>query len=197
MPQKLQEISSMRFYLKNFLVIAFVPALLISFLSAADETTWSPNDIILAERAGSLELSPDGEWAVWVKSQMDKEKGRQISNLYLSSLTKEKEIQLTRGKDSYSSPKWSPDGSRIAFISTRPSNDSKDSETQRRLWMLDTEGGEPYVAFKLDRSVSSYGWKGDKTIVFTAEEESSLYAKEKRTLKTPPISLKMPSMRLR
>ena len=168
----------MRLFAKTVLGIAMIPALLISFSSAADEKTWSPDDIILAERAGSLEISPDGEWAVWVKSQMDKEKGGHISNLYLSSLTREKEIQLTRGKDSYNSPAWSPDGTRIAFISTRPSNDSKDSETLGRLWMLDKDGGEPYVAFKLDRGIRSFDWKDNQNIVFSAEEEASFYAQE-------------------
>ncbi len=166
----------MRLTVKIVLVI-LLPALLCTPVTAA-EKTWSPDDIILAERAGSMEISPDGQWAVWVKSSMDKEKGSQVSNLFLSSLTKDKEIQLTRGTDNYSSPSWSPDGSRIAFVSTRTPNGDDNAKPQRRLWLMDKDGGEPYVAFKLDRSISSYDWKDDKTVVFSAEEEPSFYAQE-------------------
>jgi len=194
-----QENLSMRVTAK-FLFVILLSALLFSTAAAADEKTWSPEDIILAERAGSMEISPDGQWAVWIKSQMDKDKGRQISNLFLSSLTKDKEIQLTRGKDYYSNPSWSPDGSRIAFTSTRTPSDTGDSEPMSRVWLIDKDGGEPYVAFKLDRGINSYRWKDDKTIVFAAEEEASLYAQEIKGKKdtsriiedaehTPPVRL--------
>lgn len=168
----------MRSKLTAFLSFIFILLFSTASLSAAEGADWSPDDILLAERAGSMEISPDGKWAVWVKSQMDKEKGSQISNLFLSSLTEEKEIQLTRGKDYCGSPSWSPDGTRIAFISNRKPNGNGEGDNQRRVWILDMNGGEPYQAFKLDRGIASYDWKDDETIVFTAEEEPSLYALE-------------------
>ncbi|MEJ2079284.1 MAG: hypothetical protein P8Z74_14945, partial [Acidobacteriota bacterium] len=82
----------------------------LSSLLAADDSPWTPDDILLAEDAGSFDISPDATRVVWVKSQMDKETGRRFSNLYLSSLVDKSEIQLTRGKFSQRGPRWSPDG---------------------------------------------------------------------------------------
>ena len=70
------------------------------------EGEWTFDDILTAESAGAYEVSPDGEWVVWVKSTMDEKKGRRVSNLYMSSLTGDLEIQLTRGSYSHSSPRW-------------------------------------------------------------------------------------------
>ncbi len=41
---------------------------------------------------------------------MDKEKGEAVTHLYLKYVDDGTEIQLTRGTDSSSSPKFSPDG---------------------------------------------------------------------------------------
>lgn len=121
---------------------------------------------------GSLGEKPDGQ-----------RKGRPDFKPVPEQPERKKEIQLTRGTDYYSAPTWSPDGTRIAFISTRPPNEKGDPETLRRLWLLHKDGGEPFLALKLDRSVSSYDWKDDKTIVFAAEEEPTLYARQKKETK--------------
>ncbi|MGB2672840.1 MAG: hypothetical protein WAO11_19185, partial [Candidatus Acidiferrum sp.] len=84
--------------------------------ASAKTEPWKAEDEIFQEYAGQLRISPDGKWLVWVKSTGDKEKDARVSNLYLSSLTGSEEIQLTRGSDRYSGPRWSPDGECIAFM---------------------------------------------------------------------------------
>src|SRR5512138_421708 len=83
--------------------------------AASAITPWTPDDILLAERSSQWEIAPDGRSAVWAKSQMDKEKNGGISNLFLTDLETKTEIQLTRGTDNNSRPRWSPDGAWIAF----------------------------------------------------------------------------------
>jgi len=60
-------------------------------LAAEKKSEWTVEDVLLAESAGQFRISPDGQWAVWVKTRMDKDKGRRISNLFLSSLTEKKD----------------------------------------------------------------------------------------------------------
>ena len=64
---------------------------------ADQNSEWTSDDILLAESAGQYRVSPDGEWVVWVKTTVSVDKGGRVSNLFLSSLTKELGIQLTRG----------------------------------------------------------------------------------------------------
>ncbi len=139
---------------------------------------WAVDDILLTESAGSYQISPDGRWLVWVKTQMDKEKGERISNLFLSSLNEDKEIQLTRGKDSHSAPRWSPDGKLISFISTRKTPDKKEEAASSQLWLINPAGGEPWPLTSLERTVRSYEWRDSAMIVFSAQEDASLYEQE-------------------
>src|ERR1700724_3605120 len=92
----------------------------------ADEKTppskkepWKPEDFIYGEAAGQFRISPDAKWVVWVKTSGDKDKDARVSNLVLSSLEESREIPLTRGNDTNTQPRWSPDGEWIALTSTR------------------------------------------------------------------------------
>ena len=147
---------------------------------AAGSNKWTAEDILLVEQALDFQVSPDGRWAVWVKSLMDKEKGTRISNLFLSSLTEKKEIQLTRGSVSHSGPRWSPDGALISFLSTRPLPETvkkKDDLEKSQLWLLNPSGGEPWHLTEFERGVVAYGWKDKDTLVFAAQEDPALYEK--------------------
>ncbi|HET8966937.1 MAG TPA: prolyl oligopeptidase family serine peptidase [Candidatus Acidoferrum sp.] len=170
-----------------FLAVLFFVILSVPLYSRADEKTpsgdkkdpWKPEDIIYGETAApQTRISPDGKWLVWVKSTGDKEKDARVSNLILSSLTENKEIQLTRGSDNNGQPQWSPDGQLIAFTSNRARHGAKPDTAPVQLWLINPFGGEPWSLTELARAPRSVNWIDKDTIIFSAQEDPSLYAQE-------------------
>src|SRR3984957_20729325 len=112
----------------------------------AKKTPWKPEDMVFTENASEFRISPDSKWAVWVKSTADKEKDVRVSNLFLSSLTEKKEVQLTRGTDNVSHPRWSPNSGTIAFLSTHPILKSKPEFGSIELVQVDVASGATWAA---------------------------------------------------
>jgi dipeptidyl aminopeptidase/acylaminoacyl peptidase/formylglycine-generating enzyme required for sulfatase activity len=177
------------------------------FARAADEakpdakkTPWKPEDMVFTESANEFRISPDSKWAVWVKGTADKEKDARVSNLYLSSLTEKKEVQLTRGTDNVGHPRWSPNGETIAFMSSHPLPKPKPDLAPMQLWLLNTAGGEPWPVTEFERGINQFEWADNDTIIFSAEEDASLYERQTKERKddsdivddeahTPPVRL--------
>ncbi|HXG91560.1 MAG TPA: prolyl oligopeptidase family serine peptidase [Blastocatellia bacterium] len=140
---------------------------------------WTVDDIVMAEQLAGFQISPDARWIVWVKSIADKEKNGRVSNIILSSLAEKKEIELTRGSDNNSNPKWSPDGQLIAFISTRPDPKKPAAPAadgpRPQLWLINPFGGEAWPLTNFARGVNNFEWADADTIIFTAQEDPSLY----------------------
>jgi len=137
---------------------------------AGAPSPWTIDDILTAEQASQFQISPDGRWVVWVKSTVDADKGR-VSNLYLSSLTEAREVQLTRGTVAHSSPRWSPDGRLVAFLSSRPPPEPKPDAAKTQLWVIDPSGGEPWSLTGSERGVRAFEWRDSATILFLAQED--------------------------
>ena len=125
-------------------------------------------DLINIPSIGQPQLSPDGSQVLFVRSEPDWDKNRTISHIWRIDTDGADELQLTRGDEGQSSPRWSPDGSRIAFTADR----SDDEPTQ--IHLLRAAGGEAEQLTEHATSVSSIAWSRDGTwIYFQASDEKT------------------------
>ncbi len=65
------------------------------------------------------------------------------------------EIRLTTSPESESSPRWSPDGRYLSFLSSR--QEGKGAQ----LWLLDRRGGEARRVTEVKGGISGYAWAPD------------------------------------
>ncbi len=66
-------------------------------------------------------------------------------------------LQLTYGKEGASSPKFSPDGRYISFMSSRPGTVKGD-----QVWVMDRRGGEAEQLTNItDQNIQGYSWSPD------------------------------------
>jgi len=145
---------------------------------------WKIEDVINQESARSFTISPDGHWVLWVKSIPNHNKDRRVSHIFLSSLgTEELTIQLTRGQESEFSPKWSPSGQLISFLSARKGKEEKKEISGAQIWLMNREGGEPWPVTQLQFGVRSYDWLDDDHLLILAREKRYLREEKKKKRK--------------
>jgi dipeptidyl aminopeptidase/acylaminoacyl peptidase len=118
------------------------------------------DDLIQMHRVGEAQVSPDGKWVAYSVSTPDMDANRSVSSIWVVPTNGGASLQVTQsGHDS--SPVWSPDGKRIAFLSSR----SGDSQ----VYILSMEGGEATPLTHLSTGADIVKWSPDgKIIAFTS-----------------------------
>jgi len=120
-------------------------------------------------------ISPDGQNILFTREWVDKMEDRSRSNLWIASVDGKRVRELTHGNWRDSSPIWSPNGKKIAFLSDR------DGTTQVHVMWLDTR--EVAQLTHLDNTPSSLRWSPDgKMLAFT------MYIRDDE----PILSVKLP-----
>ena len=114
-------------------------------------------DINNVRAVSSPAVDPSGKWVAYAVSAVDAKTDKNFSHIWMTSWDGGQSVQLTnRNEESESSPRWSPDGRYLAFISSR-----EDKKERDQLWLLDRTGGEARQLTQLDGSVVDYVWSPD------------------------------------
>ncbi|HEY3025632.1 MAG TPA: S9 family peptidase [Pyrinomonadaceae bacterium] len=173
----------MRSLLRSF----YSAALLLCLLTVA---TAQPNpaprgitaeDYFAFEFLSDPHISPDGKLVAYVVTKIDRAQNRRNSAIWMVALDGSRvPWQFTTSPQSSNSPRWSPDGKWLAFLSSRPAGEATASSTstgatppatatptpsgeqqRAQLYMLSMDGGEARRVTNLKNGVSSFQWSPD------------------------------------
>ncbi|HEY2906909.1 MAG TPA: prolyl oligopeptidase family serine peptidase, partial [Vicinamibacterales bacterium] len=134
-----------------------------------------PEQTLDRRTIGELQFSPDGSRLVFTVTEPVKAAARQ-RNLWLLDVPTGRLRQLTFSERSDSSPRWSPDGRSIAFLSTRDTN----RESSAQLFLLPMTGGEAEKLLDRAEGVSAFRWSPDGAHIALLMQEPKSEAQQQR-----------------
>jgi dipeptidyl aminopeptidase/acylaminoacyl peptidase len=130
------------------------------------------DQVLSLNRAGSPELSPDGRTVAYTVRDTNWDDNSYDTQIWLADARTSTTRQLTNSKKSSQSPSWSPDGTRLAFISDRTD--------KRQIYLINPTAGEAEALTTLEDGVSNFAWAPDgKSIAYTATEPTSAAVKDR------------------
>jgi dipeptidyl aminopeptidase/acylaminoacyl peptidase len=132
----------------------------------------SVDQVLSLTRAGSPELSPDGRFVAYTVRETNWDDNAYETEIWLADARAGATRQLTNAKKSSQSPAWSPDGTKLAFISDRTDT--------RQIYLINPQGGEADAITTLEDGVDRFAWSPDgQTIAYTATEPKSSAIKDR------------------
>ncbi|MDE2660597.1 MAG: S9 family peptidase [Acidobacteriota bacterium] len=162
--------------LRLFFVL-FCALLAAALASGQDKRPMTIVELIDVPSLGSPRLSPDGGQILFTRTDTDWKKNGRTTHIYRIDADGSGEVQLTNGEDGESSPRWSPDGTRVAFLAKR----GEDEHTQ--IYVMRNRGGEASPLTEHDSSVGSFQFSPDgEHIFFVAPDPKSAEEKKKDRL---------------
>ncbi len=131
-------------------------------------------DVFQLEYADDVQISPDGKHIVYVRISHDIMTDRVRRNLWMIDTDGTNNRPLRSESRNFSSPRWSPDGTRLASVSA--------AEGSPQLYVRWMDSGQTALLTNLTEAPESIAWSPDgKSIAFT-----QLVPADKAPLAVPP-----------
>src|SRR5919199_1695464 len=97
----------------------------------------TPQDITRIRFISDPQLSPDGRRVAFVITMLSEDQDEYLSNIWVVDTAGGEPRRFTTGPKRDTAPRWSPDGTRLAFLSERG------GQAKAQLYVMPTAGGEP------------------------------------------------------
>ena len=114
-----------------------------------------PEDLTRLSLVTDPQLSPDGRRIAFVVTTLSEDRDEYLANIWVADVDGSSPRRFTAGPRRDLEPRWSPDGTRLAFLSERTPRE------KLQLYVMPADGGEPTKLTTLDNGVSSVTWSPD------------------------------------
>src|SRR5688572_362380 len=145
--------------MKNSACAAFAALALVSVSSAAEPPAAKPFkqlksiDVFQLEYADDVQISPDGLRIVYVRVSHDIMTDRARRNLWLVNADGTNNRPLRSESKNFMSPRWSPDGTRLAYVSA--------AEGSPQLYVRWMDSGQTALLTNLVQAPGAIAWSPD------------------------------------
>jgi dipeptidyl aminopeptidase/acylaminoacyl peptidase len=145
-----------------------------------DESRITPEDFHSIIDVQDPQMSPDGQWIAYVRSAVDRVENTYRRNIWLVSTGGGPPKPFSAGAAQDFMPRWSPDGKKLAFVSTRKGD-------KPQIYVIPVDGGEARVLTKGRQGASNPAWSPDGgSIAFTSRVSAEERAREDRDEREEP-----------
>ncbi len=141
------------------------------------------DDLYHLQEVSDPHCSPDGKWVAYSVATIDREADKRHTSIWMVSWDGSQDVRLTYDTESESSPRWSPDGQYVSFVSSRAGK-AKGSQ----VWVLDRRGGEArQLTHVKDFGISQYEWSpNSKKLLLVMKEKEEPDSDAKAAPGAPP-----------
>lgn len=142
-------------------VVTLAAVIAFTVFGASGKRGVTAEDYFAFESISDPRISPDGRHVVYVLTTVDQKRNRRDTSIWVVAADgKSTPRRLTLEGVNSTTPRWSTDGSRLAFLSSR--NVPGETDAPRpQICVLRTDGGEALVLTNLKNGVNWFQWSPD------------------------------------
>jgi dipeptidyl aminopeptidase/acylaminoacyl peptidase len=144
--------------MKRFVALVAVLLIGLCSLAAAQNRTYTVEEMLKVRRVDDPQISPNGKRVAFTIGDVNFDGNRIVKQIYVMSIAGGELKQLTNGDRTSTTPRWSPDGKKIAFI------------TGGQVWVMDDDGDNKEQVTKISTGALFPVWSPDgKWIAFRSD----------------------------
>ncbi len=137
-------------------------------------------DLFQLRIATSVAISPDESKIAYTVEKIDPDENKYFSHIHVLDRKTGESSQFTHGHIADGQPVWSPDGTQIAFLSTR--------KKKTGIYIIPATGGAERQIFEREASISNLQWHPDgKQFVFGMQYHDSHFITDEKEKKEQPV----------
>ena len=123
--------------MKRFVLALAISLFALTPIASAQNSRFPIDELLKVRRVGDAQVSPDGSRVAFTIGDVNYDANRVLTQIYVMPIGGGSMKQLTKGESSSTSPRWSPDGKKIAFV------------TGGQIWTMDADGDDKEQVTKI------------------------------------------------